>query len=154
MELTQQALEALGLTPEQTEKILSAHREAVEQEQQRFAAYQAEQTEREARGEKEQAYQALLRSAGISEKRLDAILRVTDLDAMELENGHLQEEDTLRAAAREEWSDFLVSTRVTGAKTATPPETRQGLTREQILAIPDTGKRQRAIAENLGLFGV
>ena len=121
-----------------------------------YEKYKTEQAEKETTAKKQTAYKALLQKAGVSEKRLDAVLKVTDLDAVELdENGAIKGADELEKSIVEEWADFIPAQTTTGAKTATPPAGSGGtrLTKDQIFAIKDPSARQKAIAENLDIFG-
>ena len=71
----------------------------------------------------EDAYKKLLIGAGISEKRVGAILKVSDMTKVELnDDGTIKGADDMAKAAREEWSDFIVSTQTVGAHTSTPPQ--------------------------------
>lgn len=108
-----------------------------------------------AKAAKETAYRALLKERGVSDKRLDSILKVTDLRSVSLEKGgKLKDRDALLRSVREEWRDFIPTTTQQGASTATPPANNGGTTatRREIMAIRDTTKRQKAIADNLNLF--
>ena len=87
----------------------------------------AEQAKKESRAAKEKAYRALLQKAGISEKRLDSVLRVSDVDGVELDDkGGIKDADTLEKSIREEWADFIPTTTIRGADTATPPASTHG----------------------------
>ena len=102
----------------------------------------------------EAAYRKLLAGERISEKRLDSIIKITDLSKMKLDkDGNLVNEDDLRKAIKEEWGEFVTTVTERGAEVEKPPQTdKPTMTREEILAIKDTGERQKAIAENLQLF--
>lgn len=101
------------------------------------------------------AYRNLLTAEGISEKRLDAILKVTDLSGMKLDkDGNLENADELKTAINTEWGEFKTTVTQKGADVAKPPQTgKSTMTKEEIMAIKDTAARQKAIAENLNLFG-
>ena len=86
-----------------------------------FADFKKESAAKETRQERETAFRSLLREVGISEKRMDAIIRVSDIDAVELEDGKVKNAKELKKGIEEEWSDFIVKTRSEGAKTETPP---------------------------------
>ena len=100
------------------------------------------------------AYRKLLTEEKISEKRLDAVIRLTDFTKMKLDkDGNLVDADKLRSDIKSEWSDYIQTETVKGAKVETPPYNGNGkMTKDQILAINDTAARQKAIAENLDLF--
>ena len=69
-------------------------------------------------------------------------------------DGELIGIDDLKKAINEEWSEFKTTVVERGANVEKPPKTDGAkMTKEQILAIKDTSERQKAIAENLNLFG-
>ena len=120
-----------------------------------FDAYKQEQMQKETKSAKESAYRELLKSAGISEKRIDSVLKVTDLSAVELlEDGKIKNADDLKKSIKEEWADFVVTTKQKGADTKDPPANNGGaMSRDDIFKIKDASERQAAIAANLNLFG-
>ena len=103
-----------------------------------------------------EAYKKLLNEANIDPRRYDAILRATSFDDKKLgADGTLENAEALKQSIENDWSDFKMTTTTKGATVETPP-TNNGKarrTKEEILAIKDTGERQRAIAENHELFG-
>lgn len=119
-----------------------------------FDDYKREQMQKETKSAKESAYRELLKSAGISEKRIDSVLKVTDLSSVELEDGKIKNADDLKKSIKEEWADFVVTTKQKGADTKDPPANNGGaMSREDIFKIKDASERQAAIAANLNLFG-
>lgn len=123
-----------------------------------FEGYKSEQTKKEARSAKEKAYRELLKQAGVSEKRLDAVLRVSDVDSVELdEKGTIKDADKLTESIKSEWADFIGTTSIQGAQTATPPASTGGnrMTKADIYKKDDHGRyvmsaaeRQKALMEN------
>lgn len=123
-----------------------------------FEGYKSEQTKKEARSAKEKAYRELLKQAGVSEKRLDAVLRVSDVDSVELdEKGTIKDADKLTESIKSEWADFIGTTSIQGARTATPPASTggNGMTKADIYKKDDHGRyvmsaaeRQKALMEN------
>ena len=101
------------------------------------------------------AYRKLLAEEGISEKRLDSIMKVTDLSKVKLDkDGNLVDVESLKKAINDEWSEFKTTVTEKGAQVDKPPQTgKPTKTKEEIMAIKDTTERQKAIAENLQLFG-
>lgn len=91
-----------------------------------FDDYKREQMQKETKSAKESAYRELLKSAGISEKRIDSVLKVTDLTSVELEDGKIKNADELRKSIKEEWADFVVTTKQKGADTKDPPANNGG----------------------------
>lgn len=129
--------------------------EKFEKEHQAFEDFK-EQTKQDAEAAKVRAaYRKLLVDEKIPEKRLDSILKVTDLSKMKLDkDGNLADESELRKSINEEWSEFKTIVTERGAMVEKPPQTdKPTKTRAEILAIKDTTERQKAIAENLQLFG-
>lgn len=100
-------------------------------------------------------FRKLLTEEKISDKRLDAICKVTDFSAMKLDkDGSLHDAEKIRNEIKKDWGEFITETRERGVNVETPPGTGKGtMTKAEILAIKDTGERQKAIAENLNLFG-
>ncbi|MBR1911941.1 MAG: hypothetical protein IJ828_06255 [Treponema sp.] len=100
-------------------------------------------------------YRSLLKESKVDDKRIDSILKVTDFSAMKVDkDGKLEGADKLSESIKNDWKDFIVQTQKQGADVETPPENHGGkMTREEIMKIKDTTKRQEAIANNLELFG-
>ena len=129
--------------------------EAVKEE---FEGYKSEQTKKEARSAKEKAYRELLKQAGVSEKRLAAVLRGSDVDSVELDDkGTIKDADKLTESIKSEWADFIGTTSIQGAQTATPPARTggNGMTKADIYKKDDHGRyvmsaaeRQKALMEN------
>lgn len=126
-----------------------------EDEHKAFEAYKADVSKRETRAKVEAEYRKLLAEEKIAAKRIDAVIRLTDLDGMKLDkDGHLSDSDKLREGIKKDWSDYITETTERGANVATPPTTgKPTASKAEILAIKDTGERQKAIAENHELFG-
>lgn len=122
-----------------------------------YETYKGEVTAKETKAAKTKAYRDMLKDIGVSEKRLDSVMRVADLDSFELdENGAIKDVEGLKASAKSEWSDFIVSEGKAGAKTPTPPSNTGGnaMTKQQILDIKDPIARHKAMAENMEVFGI
>ena len=121
-----------------------------------YEKYKAEQAQKETRAAKEKVYRELLTDMKVSEKGIAQILKWQGVDGIELdENGKLKDAKTVRDAVKADWGDYITTTQTHGADTATPPGgSGARLTKKQILDIKDTAERQKAISENLDLFGV
>ncbi len=121
-----------------------------------FETYKNDIAAKETKATRENAYRELLKEAGISEKRLASVLRVSDIDNLEMEDGKFKDSEKLVEGIKEEWADFITTQEVHGAKTTNPPKNNGGsaMTKEEIMKIKDTSERQKAIAENIGIFGV
>ena len=69
-------------------------------------------------------------------------------------DGTLENEDELKKAIGQEWSEFKTTVTEKGAVVEKPISTGKATkTKDEIMAIKDTAARQRAIAENHELFG-
>lgn len=119
-----------------------------------FDSFKADIDKKATHTAKEDAYRALLKKAGVSDKRIAAVLKVSDIDAVELDkDGNIKGADKIEESIKEEWSDFIVSTKETGANVANPPANNGGKkTKDEIFAIKDTAERQKAMLENKELF--
>ena len=123
------------------------------EEHEAFEAYKAKVEADASEREKAALYRALLVEQGIDGKRLDSIMKVTDLSGVSVKDGRLEDAEALGAKAAEEWADFVVQTATEGAKVDKPNRSAgAGMTRDEIMAIKDTGARQKAIAENIEQF--
>ena len=122
-----------------------------------FDSYKTDISAKELKATKDKAYRSLLKEVGVSEKRIDVVMRVTNLDSVELdEEGNIKDASEVKKSIKEDWADFIPTTVVKGADTATPPSTTKGsaVTKESIMAIKDRAERQKAIAENPEIFGI
>lgn len=182
MALTRKMLEAMGIEAEKIESIIEAHSESVnaikadrdswktkaesvdttedwkakyEKEHSDFETFKTSQQKREIRSAKEAALREVYKEAGIAEKYIPSLLRIADYDKLELDkDGKAREHSKLVETAKSENADFIPVTTVKGAETATPPAGgKVKMTKEQIFAISDPAARQKAIAENLDVFG-
>ena len=65
------------------------------------------------------------------------------------EDGKLVNEADVRAAINKDWGEFKQTVTQQGAKVENPPKTGKAtMTVDEIMAIQDTGERQKAIFEN------
>lgn len=105
------------------------------------------------------AYRSLLVDEKIGAKRIETVMKVAEglglLKNLKLnKDGKFANEDELRKNIGDEWGDFRTTIVEKGANVETPPSTGSAkMTKEEIMKIPDTVARQKAIAENLNLFG-
>lgn len=127
--------------------------EAIKEE---YENYKKEIAAKETKANKEKLYTELLKEAGVSEKRIAAVLKVSDLEKIEIDtDGKLKDAKDLTKAIKEEWADFITTTKDKGADVANPGGTSGGkaMTKDEIMNIKDASERQKAIAENHELFG-
>lgn len=121
-----------------------------------FESYKTDVAAKETKSAKEQAYRALLKSAGVSEKRIESVLKVSDIDNLEIDkDGNIKNADDVSKKIKEEWSDFIVTEKETGADIPTPPANNGGkITKADIYKKDDNGRyvmstseRQKALTE-------
>lgn len=121
-----------------------------------FDAYKAEVEAARTRDSKRTALDALLRDkVGIQRPQArELILRATNLDDIALdEAGNIADADAVVQAHKEQYSDFVTSTRQVGTSTMTPPPSSGGaMTKAEIAAMTDRQARYEAIARNLDQF--
>jgi predicted nuclease with TOPRIM domain len=101
------------------------------------------------------AYKALLKSQDISEKRIDTILKLTDFSEIKLtKDGKIANEEKVIDKIKEDWSDLIGKKSESGASVDTPPNGgKHYASKDEIMKIRDASERQKAISENLELFG-
>lgn len=100
----------------------------------------------------EKAYKGILTKAGIPEKYHARIVKISDLSGLKVDDkGEITTADDVLKTVKTDFSEFAESTKVSGAKTATPPKTGGGhkKSKEEIMAIEDTTERQEAWEEYL-----
>lgn len=121
-----------------------------------FKEYKKDIEAKATKENKAKAYKDVLKEAGISEKRIEAVLKVSDVDSIEFDDeGKVKDKDDLLKSIKEEWSDFIQTANVQGAKTDNPPANNGGnntLTKDDIMKVKDTSERQKLIKENIDLF--
>lgn len=106
---------------------------------------------------KKAAYEKLLKDVKISEDAVDSILSVTNFDELELDGENIKNSETVKENVKGKWKGFIVTTQTKGAQIETPPNNTggaSGMSKEDILKIKDPIARQKAIAENKGVFGI
>lgn len=124
-----------------------------------FDDYKAEVQEKAVKSAKEKAFRDLLTDMKVSDKGINTILKWQGVSGIELdEDGKLKDAAAVRKAVKEDWSDYIPAVETKGADTKTPPTDGKGgaggKTKEEIMKIKDTVERQKAIAENPGVFGL
>ena len=66
---------------------------------------------------------ALLKELNVSDKRIASVVKVTDTSKIELDSdGNIKGKDELAKNLKSEWADFIVTERIKGADTASPPD--------------------------------
>ena len=127
--------------------------------QKEFDDYKADVQAKATKSAKEAALRSILKDLNISEKGVGLVLKYQNLDSIELDDdGKIKDANNLRKSLKEDWGDYIVKTETKGADTSTPPGGNGGSkgykTKEEIMDIKDRSERQKAIADNPGLFGI
>lgn len=120
-----------------------------------FDSYKGEVTAKETRSTKEKALRELIDRIGIK-NHVDRIVKYYNIDGITLdESGNIVDPDKHEKSIKDEWNDHISTSVQRGTTPETPPANSGGtsMTRDEIMKIKDTGKRQAAIAENHELFG-
>lgn len=123
-----------------------------DKEHKAFEDYKAEVAGKEVLGAKQAAFRKLLTAENIPEKFHDRIVKMTDFDGMELDGDKFKDESAQRDGIKSEWGEYVATTTTKGDNPETPPAGGNTMTKAEILAIKDTGERQRAIAQHIDLF--
>lgn len=103
--------------------------------------------------EKSRLYRALLREVGVDEKRFNSIMKLTDLSEIKVEDGKIEDVESVKKSIADEWGDFIVQKSTHGAPVDEPPANAGSkMSKDEIMSIKDTRERQKAIADNIELF--
>lgn len=121
-----------------------------------YDGYKADVETKAAKAESDRAFTAWLKEQGYSEKGAAKIVKYGGFTPEFSKDGTIKNADKLSESVSAEWSEYKAKEHVEGARTETPPTNTGGntITREDILKIPNTAERQKAIAENGALFGI
>lgn len=104
-----------------------AYKEKYEQLKTEYENYKSDIVSKETKAKKSKAYRDILKEIGVSDKRMDAVMRIADYDSIEFEeDGKVKGVDELKAKAKDEWSDYIVTEGIGGAATPTPPANTGG----------------------------
>lgn len=103
--------------------------------------------------EKSRLYRAMLREVGVDEKRFNSIMKLTDLSEIKVEDGKIEDAESVKKSIADEWGDFIVQKSTHGAPVDDPPANAGSkMSKDEIMSIKDTRERQKAIADNIELF--
>jgi hypothetical protein len=122
-----------------------------------FDGYKKDVEAKEARAAKEAAYRAILKDANLSDRGVEKALKYADWDKIELEaDGKLKGATDHLKSVKEDWAEYVTTTKTTGVKTSNPHVNTGGTgkTKEEILAIKDGAARRQAMLDNPQLFGI
>lgn len=121
-----------------------------------FKAYKKDIADKETAAAKTKAVRAYFESKGIKGANLEIAMRGAkdEISAVELDGDKIKDEKPLESLVNGDFKALIVSTSTQGAASVNPPaNVGAKRTKEEIMAIKDDGERQRAIAQNLELFG-
>lgn len=121
-----------------------------------FEKYKNDQNAKESAALAERLYREQLNALGITGKRADSIVRLTDLSAVKVKDGKLEDADGVKRGIQTDYADFIPKTRTDGADPADPPHAGGKMSREEIYKKDDKGRyllstaeRQKALAESM-----
>lgn len=123
-----------------------------------FENYKAEQEQKEKEGKMKEALTKLLSDMNMSKKGIEMVLKWQGVNSVELdEDGNLSNAKDLRKSIKDDWGEYITHEEKKGADVDKPPETTSGkysgMSKNDIMAIKDRNERQKAISENMELFG-
>lgn len=123
-----------------------------------FDAFKKQVETEKTNASKAAAVKKLLRDSGVQRDTfLNLLMGKVDLDQIEMDGDALKDADGFVKTMREGYSDCFGTVETSGAGSSNPPSggmtSGTGQTKDEILAIKDTAKRQQAIADNHELFG-
>lgn len=149
--------EKLSTEHEAAKQAVSENAQLKEQYETTKAEYEKFKTDTETKAAKAAAdatFTKWLRDNGYTEKGAAKIVKYGGFTPEFNKDGTIKNADKLSESVSAEWSEYKAKEHVEGANTETPPTNTGGntITKEQILSIPNTAERQKAIAENRGLF--
>lgn len=122
-----------------------------------YDKYKSDVDGKEKKAQSDTAFKKWLISQGYSETGAGKIVKYGGYTPEFDKDGNIKNADKLSESVKGEWGEYHGTTRVEGAKTATPPQNTGGksiITKEEIMNIKNTAERQKKIAENPELFGL
>lgn len=106
------------------------YKEKYEKEHSDFDQYKKTVAAKEAAATVERLYRAELTALGITGKRADKIIKATDMTAIKIKDGALEDAKAVQDAIRDDWGEFIPETHTEGVKVETPPRNGGGSVRE------------------------
>ena len=98
------------------------YKDKYEKEHAEYEKYRQEVADKEERLTAERLFRAELTGVGITGKRADAILRATDLSAIKVKDGALEDAKAVQDGIRADWAEFIPKTETKGANVDNPPD--------------------------------
>lgn len=135
------------------------YKQKYDDEHKAFEAFKKNVENEKAFETKKSVFTEIAKKVKVSEKRINSIIRLEKdyIDKLELDKeGNLKSDsEAVEKFIKDNYDEYIVTSNKQGANTETPPNNTGGtMTKEEILKIKDTTKRQKAIAENSELFGI
>lgn len=100
-----------------------------EKEHSDFDQYKKDVAAKETAATTERLLRAELAALGITGKRADLVVKTTDLSAIKVKDGALEDAKTVQEALKADWAEFIPTTHTEGANTPTPPANNGASTR-------------------------
>ena len=97
------------------------YKDKYEKEHAAFEDYKSQTAQKELRATAERLFRAELTGVGITGKRADAIIRATDLNAIKVKDGALEDAKAVQDGIRGDWAEFIPQTETKGAQVDNPP---------------------------------
>lgn len=97
------------------------YKDKYEREHKAFEEFKDQTAKKELRATAERLFRAELTGVGITGKRADAIIRATDLTAIKVKDGALEDAKAVQDGIRADWSEFIPQTETKGAQVDNPP---------------------------------
>ena len=91
-----------------------------------FEKYKNDQNAKESAALTERLYREQLNALGITGKRADSIVRLTDLSAVKVKDGKLEDADGVKKGIQTDYADFIPNTNTHGANVDNPPDNNGG----------------------------
>lgn len=91
-----------------------------------FEKYKNDQNAKESAALAERLYREQLTALGITGKRADSIVRLTDLSAVKVKDGKLEDADGVKKGIQTDYADFIPNTNTHGANVDNPPDNNGG----------------------------
>ena len=132
------------------EKSNQSYKELYEKEHNDFESYKTKQESDALKTKKTEAFKGILRKANIAEKRFDGVVKISGdtIDGIKFDDkGQIENEKELLESVKNDFSDFISVKNEQGVKTGEPVgqgNNGKALTKDEIMEIKDTRKRQEA----------
>lgn len=135
-------------------KSLDDYKAKYEDVNSKFETFKKDIANKETFAKLKESYKQLLLDNHVNEKQINSILEVTKFENLKLnEEGKFENAEELTKEIQDKYSGFIVETKTSSSTNVpTPPTNVADISKEKILEIKDTAKRQRLIAEHIDLF--